>query len=119
MVYLVILINVCLLVLGQLFFKWGLEAAGGFSLSNLFTAIFNPWIILGLVLYVLATLLWFYVLARVPLSLAYPMQSISYVLGLFVSRFILHETIPWTRWTGVVIILLGVAIVAYQPKLAG
>lgn len=119
MVYVALLLNVCLLVTGQIFFKWGLKAAGGFSLERILHIIFNPWILAGLVLYVVATVLWFYVLVKLPLSTAYPMQAISYILSLFVSRFLFHESIPWTRATGVAVILLGVALVAYQPRVHG
>jgi drug/metabolite transporter (DMT)-like permease len=116
MIYIATLINVCLLVTGQILFKWGLEAVGGFSVAKIFSIVFQPWIILGLMLYVVATVVWFYVLSKANLSLAYPLQSISYVIGLFASRFILHESIPATRWMGVLVIMLGVALVAYQPK---
>lgn len=118
MIYLILLINVLLLVSGQVLFKWGLEASpSGLSIRSISVTLLNPWILLGLVLYAVATLLWFYVLKRAPLSLAYPIQSLSYVLGLLVSRYVFHETIPWTRWVGVLVILFGVAIVAYQPRI--
>lgn len=120
MIYAVVLINVCLLVCGQVFFKWGLSGQkGGLTPTNILPLFVNPWIVLGLALYVVATVLWFYVLSRLPLSVAYPLQSLSYVLGLFASRYILHETVQWTRWMGVIIILLGVAVIAYQPAHAG
>ncbi|GGJ09958.1 putative 4-amino-4-deoxy-L-arabinose-phosphoundecaprenol flippase subunit ArnE [Alicyclobacillus cellulosilyticus] len=117
MIYAVILLNVCLLVFGQVCFKWGIAQSGGFSLSHLAALLANGWTILGLSLYVVATLVWFYVLSRVPLSLAYPLQSVSYAFGLFVSRYVLHESVPWTRWVGVLVILLGVTLVAYTPRM--
>lgn len=116
MIYAVLLANVGLLVCGQVFFKWGLGSLkGGLSVSNVLVLFLNPWIILGLILYVLATVLWFYVLSKLPLSLAYPLQSMSYVFGLLASRYVLHEQVHWSRWLGVLIILLGVAVIAYQP----
>jgi drug/metabolite transporter (DMT)-like permease len=119
MIYFVVLANVCLLVAGQVFFKWGLESLkGGLTLSNLVPLFLNPWILLGLALYVLATVVWFYVLSKLPLSVAYPLQSFSYVLGLLASRFVLHETVHWSRWAGVLIILIGVAVIAHQPSAA-
>ncbi|MBX5436618.1 MAG: EamA family transporter [Alicyclobacillaceae bacterium] len=117
MIYLCILLNVGLLVSGQICFKWGLAPAAGRAGANAVAAIaLNPWIWTGLALYVVATAVWFYVLARAPLSVAYPLQSLSYLLGLFASRFVLHEPVPWTRWMGVCIILAGVALVAYIPR---
>lgn len=116
MIYVILFANVCLLVCGQLFWKLGLGSLkGGLTASNLFPLFLNPWILLGLFLYVIATVVWFYVLSKMPLSVAYPMQSLSYVLALFVSRYVLKEQVSWTQWAGVLIILVGVAVVHYQP----
>ncbi|MDL2262296.1 EamA family transporter [Bacteroidales bacterium OttesenSCG-928-I21] len=54
---------------------------------------------------------WMYVLKQYDFSLAYPMLSISYIIGLLAAYFILHEVVPITRWVGVVIIMIGVFFV--------
>lgn len=89
---------------GQVLWK---EATGGSWLQSFFSPLF--WI--GLFLYGVALLIWLNVLHRLPLSRAYPMQAMAYVLGVAASRVILHETIPFTRWVGVAVILLGVTLV--------
>lgn len=114
MSYLYLLLNILFLVIGQLLFKLGLDKIGGISLLTAWRAALQPYIVLGLFLYVIATLLWFIVLSRLPLSTAYPMQSLAYVLGLLVAWQIFNEPISIAKWVGVVIICIGVAIVSYN-----
>ena len=57
-----------------------------------------------------ASLVWFHILRHYPLSLAYPLISISYVFGLLASILIFHEAVPLTRWIGVLLIMAGVAL---------
>ena len=57
-------------------------------------------------------LIWMYVLKKYEFSLAYPLLSISYIIGLLAAYFIFHETIPLTRWIGVIIVMIGVFFIA-------
>lgn len=112
--YFYLFANILLLVIGQVLFKIGLERVGGVSLSNIWKAALSPSIWLGLLLYVAATGLWFVVLSRMSLSLAYPLQSLAYVLGVLAAWGIFGESIPSIRWVGVLVILLGVTLVAWE-----
>lgn len=85
---------------------------GGVSLDNAWKALFNLYIIAGLFLYVFATLIWFVVLSRIPLSVAYPVQSIAYVLGLLAALFIFNEPVTLIKWVGMAVIMVGVLIIA-------
>jgi len=53
-------------------------------------------------------LTWAYVINRYPLSQAYPMVSICYVIMLFVDYFLFGQTITWSKIAGLLSILLGV-----------
>ncbi|ASA26520.1 hypothetical protein B9T62_28965 [Paenibacillus donghaensis] len=101
-----------MLATGQIFFKLGLGKIGGVNLNNAWKAMFNIHIIAGLILYVFATLIWFVVLSRIPLSVAYPIQSIAYVLGLLAALLIFNEPVSAMKWLGMMIIMLGVVIIA-------
>ena len=61
---------------------------------------------------VAATMLWFYILKHNDLSLVYPLISISYIFGTLAAVFIFHETVPLSRWIGVILIMVGVAFLA-------
>lgn len=114
MVYVMFFLNVLLLVAGQSLWKVGLERMGGLQLNNILQVLFSPLILAGLVLYGIATILWLAVLSRLPLSVAYPLQSLAYVLGIFVAFYFFHEAIPLNRWIGVGIIVVGVSVLGWK-----
>ncbi len=61
-----------------------------------------------------ATFLWFYILRHFPFSAAYPLISISYVLGTLASVVVFHEEIPAVRYAGIALIILGVVLIAQK-----
>ena len=107
-----LLLNIIMLVAGQVLFKLGLEKMGGVALANSWKAMFVPHIIAGLVLYALATLVWFVILSRMPLSTAYPIQSLAYVLGMVIALLIFNEPVSLTKWVGAGVIIIGVILVS-------
>jgi drug/metabolite transporter (DMT)-like permease len=60
----------------------------------------------------MSLLIWFYVLTKVDLSIAYPFLALSYVLVLLFSWLILGESISALRIVGVSVISCGVILVA-------
>ncbi|MBO4654087.1 MAG: EamA family transporter [Bacteroidales bacterium] len=56
----------------------------------------------------LAFMLWCYLLKKHDFSLVYPLTSISYIFGVLMAAFFMGETVPITRWIGVVIVVIGV-----------
>lgn len=107
--YLLLLGNIVLLVTGQVLFKIGLGRSGGLHWGKIIT---SPMIIGGVALYGIATLLWFAVLTRLPLSVAYPMQAFAYVLAMIPAYYLFKETITPLKLAGVVVILIGVYMLA-------
>ncbi|QCT02941.1 protein of unknown function DUF6 transmembrane [Paenibacillus algicola] len=102
--YGLLFLNIMLLVSGQILFKLGLESSGGLQWMKLFTSMY-VWS--GLVLYGAATVIWFAVLSRLPLSIAYPLQSIAYVLALIPAFFLFHETMSFSKLIGIALIITG------------
>ncbi|MEW8955505.1 EamA family transporter [Clostridium sp.] len=115
MLYTLLFINILLLVTGQTLWKIGLEGnTMELSFKGIINLIFNPYIFSGIVLYGIATIIWFYILSKGDLSLVYPLQSLCYVLAIFVAMFIFKESIPVTRWIGVIFIVIGAFFVAIK-----
>jgi len=114
MVYGLILVNVVLLVTGQILWKYGLDKFGGITADNWLQVATSLPILAGLALYVVATGIWFMILSRVNLSVAYPMQSIAYVLGMVGGLIFFKETIPLTGWLGGLLVIMGVALIAMK-----
>jgi undecaprenyl phosphate-alpha-L-ara4N flippase subunit ArnE len=102
------------LALGQVFLKLGLEKTERFTWTwKFFRDFFTNWCLpaSGLSM-IAASIIWFYILKHHDLSLAYPLISFSYIFGTLAAIFIFHETVPLTRWVGVLLIMLGVAFLA-------
>jgi undecaprenyl phosphate-alpha-L-ara4N flippase subunit ArnE len=102
------------LALGQVLLKFGLEKVDKFSWTGqFFRDFFTNWWLLGSGLSMIAaSIIWFFILKHHDLSLAYPLISISYIFGTLAAVFIFHETVPLTRWVGVLFIMIGVAFLA-------
>lgn len=104
---------------GQICMKTGLMHNPIDKGSSMFTALTNtalaflrPWILLGILLYVLSTFTWLLLISRVRLSVAYPMISISYVLVMVLSYLLLHEPVRWAfALAGLVLIGGGVSFI--------
>lgn len=108
MVYLLIAINVVLLVLGQVLWKYGISQTG-FELSagGLWKIVQNWYIVSGMLVYILATFIWLYILSQKELSSVYPLQSLCYIVALLAGVLIFKETAPANKWLGVLLITAG------------
>ncbi len=103
-----------LLTGGQVLMKIGLTKAGDFSMTlKYFERLFInlPFFSCGLC-YAAGSILWMYIIKHFPFSMAYPMVSLSYVMGMFAAIFFFHEQIPLHRWLGVLLILSGCVLIA-------
>ena len=79
-------------------------------------ALKEPLLWVGLTLFGVSALFWLIVLSRVPLSVAYPIVGLSYIVVVALSRFLLHESVPPLRWVGAGIVALGIAIIGFSSK---
>lgn len=105
------LVCVALLAAGQLLFK---VAASGWRIDGLTLAsirsFFSVAMIVALVIYGIATVLWVYVLRSAPLSLAYPLFSLAFIVTPVAAYFVLGEPLSWRVFVGGAVILVGVLI---------
>lgn len=72
----------------------------------------NYYIVAGLFGYLLSTLLWLYVLSRLPLSTAYPFVGLSIVLTSLFGVYYLQEPNSLIKVVGVLMVSIGVILVA-------
>ena len=114
-----IISSIALAVCGQVSLKIGMNKVGEISsthlsqpLQTLIMMFSNPNVVLGLGLYVCASLIWLVVLSRVDLSFAYPMMGLSYVVVLLISQFFLKENVVPLRWFGAFVICTGVVLIS-------
>ena len=116
---LLILLSISIAVGGQLLLKIGINRIGIVNSGSMdalkqlfFGVIKNPLVITGLFLYVISAAIWMIVLSAVDLSFAYPFLGFTYVMVLFISKFILKEDVSPIRWIGALIITIGVVVIS-------
>ena len=72
----------------------------------------EPHILAGLACYGISVVVWVVALSRVPVSIAYPMLSIGYVVNAFAAWALLGEAVTPMRMAGIAVIVAGVFMVA-------
>jgi multidrug transporter EmrE-like cation transporter len=72
------------------------------------------WVAGGVALFIVQALIYTGALRFVEVSTAFPIGSIGFVVVALLSQKFLAEPVTGRRWTGVVLITLGVALLALQ-----
>lgn len=102
----------------QLLLKAGTNALGVLSLTRdtwpdtLTQMATQRYFLLGGACYVLSLFVWILGLSRVPVSVAYPLLSIGYIVNAIAAQYLFGETVTVTRWLGIGFIVVGVWLVA-------
>jgi multidrug transporter EmrE-like cation transporter len=114
--YVLVGLSIALGAVGQVLMKWG---TGQVALSGhegvlevLLRYLTSLPVLAGLGCYGLSAVLWILAIARVELSIAYPMVALSYVLVFALSVWLFGETISGLRIGGLALILVGVVLIA-------
>ena len=113
-----ILTGVLLNAAAQLLLKAGTNAIGHFEfhLDNVLPVgmklAFEPHILGGLSCYVVSVVVWIMALSRVPVSVAYPMLSIGYIVNAVIAHFWFGEALASQKLVGIGFIIIGVWLVA-------
>ena len=114
--YLLLLLSILLAVAGQLFMKQGMRMIGTFPLAQLLprllSIVFNPFVFVGLGMFVISSVFWLAVLSRFNLSVAYPMVAMGYIIVALFSMWFFNEPVTWVRWLGIFAIVFGVILVS-------
>jgi drug/metabolite transporter (DMT)-like permease len=78
--------------------------------GNWFT---NKNILLGLLLETIFFVLLQYLLGQRDVSFIWPLTAVSFIMTTLAAEFILHEKVNALRWSGVIVIVLGAALISY------
>ena len=112
-----LLTGVLLNAAAQLLLKAGTNAVGHFefSMENVLPVgmrlALEPHILGGICCYVVSLVVWILGLSRVPVSIAYPMLSIGYLINAVAAWYLFGETLSALRLTGIGFIIVGVFLV--------
>jgi drug/metabolite transporter (DMT)-like permease len=110
----IMILAVVALAVGEALVARGLKqpaGAGESWWSQLRGLLTNGYVVAGVGLVVVHFGLYMIALSATDLSFALPLTAGSYPLGALLARYYLGESVSPTRWLGIAIITLGVAIV--------
>jgi len=68
--------------------------------------------VLGAACYGISLVVWILGLSRVPVSIAYPLLSVGYIINAIAAHYLFGESVTLTRWLGIGFIVVGVWLVA-------
>lgn len=112
------MLGVLLNAAAQLLLKAGTNRVGEFaySLDNLVPIgtrlATSPPILAGLACYVVSVVVWILALSRVPVSIAYPMLSVGYIVNALAAWMLFGESLTAQKLAGIGFIVVGVWLVA-------
>lgn len=116
-----VLLLICIFAgaLGQISWKYSMNNRGQINdfgsllqPNTIYSILTDKYIIVGLLLYVLAFLLWLGAMSTLDISFMYPMLSLAYVLTALSAFVFLGEHISLTRWMGIILIVVGCILIA-------
>lgn len=104
------LLSTLMLSVGQILWKKGVSHKNLDALGQLVQIFFSAPIIIGIILYGMATVIWLYVLSKNNISSLYPIFALSYFFVMILSAVVFNERIYLNNILGVIIIFVGVYI---------
>jgi drug/metabolite transporter (DMT)-like permease len=114
----VMLIAITSGAIGDIFLTQGMKSAGDLSLMGFrqivdttISALTNWRLILGTAMQAVYFGLWLAVLSWEDLSVALPLQALSYIIVAFLAQWYLGENVTPMRWTGICLIFVGVVLI--------
>lgn len=117
----VLLIALVLEAIGVVFLSHGLKQIGEmrqFNWSELSRLIArgatNPALLVGVLFEAIFFGALLYLLKQADVSLVWPLTALGFVLTTLAAKFIRHEEVNAWRWSGVVLIVIGAALVGYS-----
>jgi drug/metabolite transporter (DMT)-like permease len=116
--FLFLFTGVVLNAAAQLLLKGGTNRIGVITLdagnwaSTLARMAQEGYFVAGVALYGVSLIVWILGLSRVPVSIAYPMLSLGYIINAIAAHYLFGEAVTAQRWLGIGFIVVGVYLVA-------
>ena len=116
--FILIFTGVMLNAAAQILMKAGTNAIGHFefSMENILPIglkLATEWhIVTALFCYAFSVVVWILALSRVPVSIAFPLLSMAYIVTAVAAWYLLGEPLSMTKLVGIGVIILGVIIIS-------
>jgi drug/metabolite transporter (DMT)-like permease len=93
-------------VAGQITLKSAAEGA-----TTVIAQFLNPLTIIGLGVYLISALCYILALKKIPVSIAFPSVSVSYIVVAVVAHVLWNEPLGWPQLAGILLIGSGVLLI--------
>ena len=106
--------------LGDVALSYGMKRVGAISLerwTQAFTALANPWVVLGILLLLTFFAAYLTALSWADLTYVLPATAFGYVVVALLSVWLLNEIVTPMRWLGILLVSAGVGFVARGPEI--
>jgi drug/metabolite transporter (DMT)-like permease len=89
-----------------------IDSIGELAESNtILNIISNKYVMGGMILYLLSSILWLTGLSNLDLSLMYPLTSLVIVITTIAAYLLLEENITMIRWAGIALVVIGCIVI--------
>ena len=95
---------------GQVLFKLAAESMAERREVSWLSALLSPWLVVAITVYATATILWIAILAREPLSKAYPFVLAGAALVPLLAYAVFDEPLSARYWVGMAVVLAGISL---------
>jgi drug/metabolite transporter (DMT)-like permease len=95
---------------GQVLFKFAAMDIQQRLERSWLSVMWSPWLICALVVYGASTILWLWILAKMPLSRAYPFALLGTAAVPVLANLVFGESLPPLYLVGSVLVLLGLVV---------
>jgi drug/metabolite transporter (DMT)-like permease len=119
--YIVIFIATLSAAIGEVLLSYGMRRQGEIDLTvpshwiDLITSVVrNPYVLAGVALLAVFFFLYLAALSWGDISYIMPLTAMSFIFVAIMARFFLHEDISIYRWVGTILIVIGIAFVAFE-----
>ena len=116
---LLVLASVLLTAGAQILLKYGMTrpamklalAGQGSPLVSIQAIATSPAVIMGMICFGLSAVVWLFVLAKIPLSTAYPLIAVGIIITVIGGRFLFAEPVPPLKLFGIALVIVGIVCV--------
>jgi small multidrug resistance pump len=103
--YIFLYVAILIGIAGQLLLK-----SGALASNNIKNLIVQPFVLYGMVAYGLGAMFYIVSLRQIPISIAFPSVSLSYIVVAIFGHYFWAEPLGYQQVIAIILILLGVAI---------
>ena len=108
---------------GQIFVRQGMQQVGSLDVyaptavvGYFGQAFLNPYVLVGTVLNALFYFLFLAALSWADVTIVLPMTALEFGMAAVLAVIILGEAVPNLRWTGILLVILGVILITYAGQ---